>query len=79
MTLEAIEHNYILVQQEAYKLDCLADLYEHISQQGQTIIFCNTKRKGMKGREEGMSRWEYKGWGGKWEWEWEGGRGEENV
>lgn len=44
LTLEGIKQFYINVEEEAYKFDCLCDLYDSISVT-QAVIFCNTRSK----------------------------------
>lgn len=44
LTLEGIKQFFVNVEQEAYKFDCLCDLYDSISVT-QAVIFCNTRRK----------------------------------
>lgn len=44
LTLEGIKQFYINVEEEAYKLECLIDLYDSISVT-QAVIFCNTRAK----------------------------------
>ncbi|OBA24272.1 eukaryotic initiation factor 4A [Metschnikowia bicuspidata var. bicuspidata NRRL YB-4993] len=44
LTLEGIKQYYINVEEEAYKFDCLCDLYDSISVT-QAVIFCNTRSK----------------------------------
>jgi len=44
VTLEGIKQFYIDVEQEAWKLDTLCDLYENLTIT-QCIIYCNTRRK----------------------------------
>ncbi|KAI5961780.1 TIF1 [Candida margitis] len=44
LTLEGIKQFYINVEEEAYKFDCLVDLYDSISVT-QAVIFCNTRSK----------------------------------
>lgn len=44
LTLEGIKQYYINVEEEAYKYDCLCDLYDSISVT-QAVIFCNTRSK----------------------------------
>lgn len=44
LTLEGIKQFFINVEEEAYKFDCLCDLYDSISVT-QAVIFCNTRSK----------------------------------
>lgn len=44
LTLEGIKQFYINLEEEAYKTDCLFDLYDSISVT-QAVIFCNTRGK----------------------------------
>ena len=44
VTLEGIRQFYVGIEQEAWKFDCLCDLYQHINI-NQAIIYCNTRDK----------------------------------
>ena len=44
VTLEGIRQYYVAVEQEAWKFDCLCDLYQHISI-NQAIIYANQRTK----------------------------------
>jgi translation initiation factor 4A len=44
VTLEGIAQHYVEVEQDAWKFDCLCDLYQHINV-NQAIIYANTRSK----------------------------------
>lgn len=44
VTLEGIRQFYVAVEQDAWKFDCLCDIYQHINI-NQAIIYCNQRTK----------------------------------
>lgn len=44
VTLEGIRQYYVLIEEEAWKFDCLSDIYQHMNI-SQALIYCNTRTR----------------------------------